>query len=156
MFVVVGGDMMRDSQQDKEAVNSLLDSLKAEYSDLTIIGFACEFGIGQFVKERCIANKGNIEFGFIEVSIRLWRRFGKEKEGRLYTAMRNPGLIEVGERFELFPSSKMKVGHLSDLIDRVKEKGLPLALHYPYNRIERSSGEDKQTLTSDNLKESLE
>ena len=127
MFVVVVGELGRDTEEDNEQVLDLLEELKSQYSDLTIVSAASKHGIGAFVKNRCMQNKENPEFGFVEVNINVWTRMDKANLAKVFMC-RNPSLVEIGEEFHIFTSGKV-VGHIPDLICKVKEKGLPLIIH---------------------------
>lgn len=162
MIVVVVGDLELNSPKDKEYVLSLMEELKSRYSDLTIVSSACEKGTGYFVRERCITNRVNPDFGFIELSIRVWTILSRAKLAQVYMS-RNPALNEIGEIFHIFKSDK-EIGHISDLIIRVKNANKPLAIHYQdgrrelfnYPTIHDSSKTSATSIQSADLKSQLE
>jgi hypothetical protein len=162
MFAVIMGDLDRDTREDKEQVLALLEELKSQFSDLTIISGACKSGIGYFVRERCIQNKNNPDLGFVEYDIKPWTRLNEARLAQVFMS-RNPGLIEIGEIFHILTSGK-KTGHIPDLINRVRKRGLPLAIHYPDGSIVKENypevGSDflkhKQSIKSSDLKAQLE
>lgn len=163
MFVVIMGDLNRDTQEDKDYVLSLLDKIKSQYSDLTIISGACKSGIGFFVRERCIRNKSNPDFGFVEFDIKPWTILSEARLAQVFMS-RNPALVEIGEVFHILPLSGKTTGHIPDLINRVKKSGLPLAIHHRNGNIEQINYQivsevraiNNQTLNSSDLKEQLE
>lgn len=162
MFVVIMGDLDRDTQEDKDYVMSLLDSLKSEYSDLTIISGACKSGIGFFVRDRCIRDKKNPDFGFVEYDIKPWTRLSEARLAQVFMS-RNPALLEIGEIFHILPSGRT-TGHIPDLISRVKKAGMPLVIHHLNGEVEKinytTNNEIKKcrtgSLASGDLKSQLE
>ena len=127
MFVVVIGDLDRQTEEDENQVLDLMEELKNSYSDLIIVSAACKKGIGLFVKQRCLKNKNNPEFGFVEYDVKVWTPLDEARLAKAYIS-RNPSLIEIGEVFHIFTSGKEK-GHIPDLIDKVKNRKLPLVVH---------------------------
>lgn len=162
MFIVVMGDLKRDTENDKQQVNNLLDVLKQQVSDLTIVSAACSKGIGSFVRSRCIQNVGNLEFRFIEYDVKIWGILGKAVMSKVY-ASRNPAIEAIGDVFHLFPFGG-DVGHIADLINRVKASGLPLVIHHRTGRIEKINytisdhlmKKTNETISSGDLKSQLE
>lgn len=127
MFVVIVGDIDRDSIEDKNQVLSLIERLKNTYSDLIIISAACEKGIGKFVIDRCVQDKNNIDVGFVEYQVKPWIRLSAARLAHVYIS-RNPSLIEVGEEFHIYSSGK-KQGYIADLISRLKKTNLPTMVY---------------------------
>lgn len=163
MFIVVMGDLDRDTLEDKNQVLALLEELKSQFADLVIISGACKSGIGYFVRERCIKNKNNPDFAFVEYDIKPWTRLSEARLAQVFMS-RNPGLIEIGEIFHVLPSGK-KSGHIPDLIQRVRKKGLPLAIHHQDGKVEKenyplveanANAKEKTSFKSNELKSYLE
>jgi hypothetical protein len=126
MIAVIVGDLDRESAEDKVAVVSLMNKLKNKYRDLTIVSAACERGIGSIVRNRCL-DKDNKDFSFIELGIRVWKITDKDKLSKIYST-RNATLQELGEIFFVF-SSGWRLGHISDLLDRLKKNESPLVVY---------------------------
>ena len=162
MFVVIIGDLDRDTGDDKKQVLSLLEELKSQYSDLVIISGACKSGIGQFVRDRCIQNRNNPDLAFVEYDIKPWTRLSEARLAQVFIS-RNPALLEIGEIFHIFPSGR-KTGHVPDLIQRVKKLNVPLAIHYLNGKIEKfnypevevGTQKKNESIRSSNLKDQLE
>lgn len=162
MIAVVVGDIDRSSNDDRISVLSVMDELRNTYRDLTIVSAACERGIGHIVRSRCLKNKDNPEFGFVEVDIKPWARLSKARLTQIYTA-RNATLLELGEEFHIF-STGWTQGHIADLIKRVKDKNLPLVIYHRngtnyYFNIDQKVKKNNmasETLKSTDLKSELE
>jgi hypothetical protein len=161
MFVVIMGDLKRNTEEDKQQVFDLLEELKTTYSDLTIVSGACKDGIGNFVRTRCIADPKKLEFSFVEIDIRVWAKLAPATLSKVYMS-RNPALTYIGEVFHIFPYGG-DVGHIPDLINMVKAANLPLVVHHrigkieSFNAIEKSeSKKNSETVISNTLKDQLE
>jgi len=163
MIVVVVGDLDRDSENDQSQVLELLSELKIRYSDLLIVSAACDMGIGKIVRNKCIANKNNPEFAFVEISIKPWSTMSPAKLSQIYMC-KNPALVEIGEVFHIFSSGKTR-GHTFDLLNRIHKSKRPLTIHdktgkvtyYNYQTItENKVIKQGQTIQSSNLKDFLE
>jgi len=161
MFVVIMGDLKRNTEEDKQQVFDLLEELKTTYSDLTIVSGACKDGIGSFVRNRCIADPKKLEFSFVEIDIRVWAKLAQATLSKVYMS-RNPSLVYIGDVFHVFPYGGDK-GHIPDLIELVKAAHLPLVVHHrsgkieSFNAIEKSeSKKNSETVISNTLKDQLE
>lgn len=129
MNVVIVGDMELDTQAYRQLVLKIVDDLKSKYRDLVIVSAACDKGIGHFVRERCLGKKESPDVAFVEINIHVWVRLAKARLAQVYVS-RNATLVELGDEFHIITHGE-KVNHISDLAQRVRDKGLPLSLYMP-------------------------
>ena len=171
MYVVIVGDLELGSTTDEARVNSLIDTLRAKYSDLIVVSGACDRGIGLFVRNRCVVagkETNSKLIAFCEILTRIWFVKDRASISRTYLEGRNPGLSNLGEEFHVFSSGR-KGGWVSDLIIRVKNRAdkPPLTIYLPdgkeekYNVVGSSApsvahAEAKETIQSSSLRDVLE
>lgn len=165
MIVAITGDLELNTPQDKEFTFNLIESLKAKYANLIIVSVACEGGIGEFVRGRCIVDRQNPDIPFVEISSRPWAIIPRTALVKFYMS-RNAALEEVAEEFHVITTEKRQ-DHVRDLIDRLHRSKIapPLYVHHPtgtiktFNVVEQSdqpTNTTQDTMNSENITSSLE
>lgn len=138
MRVVVMGGRDRREKDDFKLVNSLLDKLKKQYSDLLIITTGCDRGVGKIINNRLLPaiKHGEPEVRYLEWSFRIEvgrQELSKNEMTTIYLA-RNATLAALGDEFHLFVEER-PMGVAEDLRQRCEELQRPHAI-YPMGATE--------------------
>lgn len=132
MKVVIGGARFRSEAQDLDLVNELIDQLKDMYPPLQVMTTSCERGVGKIVKNRLMPKDsptGETEIPvFSEVKITAYgKNINKHDYSTLFRA-RNHMLLAWGEEFHIFLDNTKSA--MTELVEMVREAGLPLSVYY--------------------------
>jgi len=109
---------------DRFLITEIISSLKKKHSDLFVISYACDNGVGKITKDIC--GELGIKFGEI-----VWYFHGDARWEPSETAVaylkRNATALEMGDIFIILAETPEKdflkrKGMVEDLVDRLKQK----------------------------------
>ena len=124
-IVIVGGNG-RNTQQDRQAVNELVDKLHQKHANCLFVTTAHSDGVGKFVREKCIEkdSRGKFKYQLALINIQLFvSNLPRAEVTALYQA-RNPAMLEIGDIFYYF-ANVSRSGMMEDMIAKAVSMNRP-------------------------------
>src|ERR1035437_5159832 len=136
MKIVIIGAKERNTPEDRQAVNALIEMAAVAYPGCVLITMLTHEGVGLFVKAKCLEGAPDFKYQLVEISVRLYaKNLSKNEVSESYLA-RNASMFEVGDCF-IYLASESRRGMIEELIpERVIPSGRPYRILLPGDKLE--------------------
>lgn len=144
MRVAIVGSKERNTTQDKELVEQLIDMVTDTTFD---VRFVCtdswQAGIGQFVRGKCTEKvRGEFKHQVIIYDVRTYTsHLSRQEIADIYLA-RNAALFEISDVLYFFSGSDRR-GTIEDLVEKMQAAGRPVKVFMPGDKVSLIGHEDK-------------
>ena len=132
MYIVIAGARERDTDEDRDYVNFLIEQIQQEAPHTIFVGTLTHTGVGRYVREKCLERdgEGRYRFALIECSVKIFAQgLAKSDLATIYLA-RNATPFEMADAL-IYLASEDRRGTVEELKTRFDKAGRPVLVLAP-------------------------